>query len=134
VRIASLTPGTIVHLTVWRAHSKHEIDVKLGSMGSQTVASAQHPQQQGGSLGLAVRPLSHDEEQEAHAHGGLLVEGVTGPSEDAGIQPGDVVLAANGVRVSTAEQLRSAVQRSRGHVALLIQRGNARIFVPVQVK
>jgi serine protease Do len=134
VRIASLTPGTTVHLTVWRAHSKREVDVKLGSMGSQTVASAQHPQQQGGSLGLAVRPLSHDEEQEAHAHGGLLVESVTGPSEDAGIQPGDVVLAANGVRVSTAEQLRSAVQQSRGHVALLIQRGNARIFVPVQVK
>jgi hypothetical protein len=26
------------------------------------------------------------------------------------------------------------VEKSRGHVALLIQRGNARIFVPVQVK
>ncbi|MGH8296869.1 MAG: PDZ domain-containing protein, partial [Steroidobacteraceae bacterium] len=65
-------------------------------------------------------------------HGGLLVEGVNGPSEDAGIQPGDVVLAANGKRVSTVQQLRSAVETSRGHVALLIQRGNTRIFVPVQ--
>jgi serine protease Do len=134
VQIASLMPGTTVHLTIWRDHSKREIDVKLTSMGDETVASAEHPQQQGGSLGLAVRPLTHDEQGQAHTHGGLLVEGVTGPSEDAGIQPGDVVLAANGQRVSTVEALRTAVEKSRGHVALLIQRGGTRIFVPVQVK
>jgi serine protease Do len=134
VRIASLMPGTTVHLTIWRDHAKHEIDVKLGSMGNEAVASAQSPQHQGGSLGLAVRPLTGDEQQQAHTHGGLLVEGVSGPSEDAGIQPGDVVLAANGQRVGTVEQLRGAVEKSRGHVALLIQRGDTRIFVPVQVR
>ncbi|MDE2051554.1 MAG: PDZ domain-containing protein, partial [Gammaproteobacteria bacterium] len=133
VRIASLMPGTAVTLTLWRDHSKRDVSVKLGSMGNETVASAQNPQHQGGSLGLAVRPLTGDEQAQAHTHGGLLVEGVSGPSEDAGIQPGDVVLAANGQRVSTVEQLRSAVERSRGHVALLVQRGNTRIFVPVQV-
>ncbi len=134
VRIASLMPGTTVHLTIWRDHASRDMSVKLGSMGAEQVASAQRPQQQGGSLGLAVRPLTGDEQQQTHTHGGLLVEGVSGPSEDAGIQPGDVVLAANGQRVATAGQLRSAVQSSRGHVALLIQRGDERIFVPVQVK
>ncbi|MFZ0550576.1 MAG: DegQ family serine endoprotease [Steroidobacteraceae bacterium] len=134
VQIASLMPGTTVHLTIWRNHAKREIDVKLSSMGDETVASAQNPQQRSGSLGLTARPLTHDEQQEAHTHGGLLVEGVTGPSEDAGIQPGDVVLAANGQRVGTEDELSSAVEKSRGHVALLIQRGSTRIFVPVQVK
>ncbi|MGH8300864.1 MAG: PDZ domain-containing protein, partial [Steroidobacteraceae bacterium] len=134
VRIASLMPGTTVSLTIWRNHARRNIDVKLGSMGSQTTASAESPHHLGGSLGLAVRPLTGDEQAQAHTHGGLLVEGVSGPSEDAGIQPGDVVLAANGQRVSTAEQLRSAVEKSRGHVALLIQRGNTRIFVPVQAR
>ena len=134
VRIASLMPGTTVNLTLWRDHAKREVSVKLGSMGNQTVASTQSPQHQGGSLGLAVRPLTGDEQQQAHTHGGLLVEGVSGPSEDAGIQPGDVVLAANGQRVATVEALRGAVEKSRGHVALLIQRGNTRIFVPVQVR
>jgi serine protease Do len=134
VRVASLMPGSTVRLTLWRDHAKREVSVKLAPMGSATVASAAHSQQQGGSLGLAVRPLSQDEQQETHTHGGLLVEGVTGPAEDAGIQPGDVVLAANGQRVGNMGQLRSAVQSSHGHVALLIQRGDARIFVPVQVK
>src|SRR6185312_13076655 len=106
VRVASLAPGTTVRLTVWRDHAKHEFTVKLASMGNATVASAQNPQHQGGSLGLAVRPLSQDEQQEAHTHGGgLLVEGVTGPSEEAGIQAGDVVLAANGQHVASVEQL-----------------------------
>jgi serine protease Do len=134
VRIASFMPGTVVRLTIWRDHAQHDVAVKLGSMGNETVASAQNPQREGGSLGLSVRPLSPDEQQQTHSHGGLLVEGVTGPSEDAGIQPGDVVLAANGVRVATVEQLRAAVEKSRGHVALLIQRGGTRIFVPVQVR
>ncbi|MBW4050457.1 MAG: DegQ family serine endoprotease [Proteobacteria bacterium] len=134
VRIASLMPGTTVHLTIWRDHAQRQIAVKLGSMGNQTLASVEHPKQQGGSLGLTVRPLTGDEEQQAHTHGGLLVEGVGGPSEDAGIQPGDVVLAANGQRVSTAEQLRAAVAKAHGHVALLVQRGGQRIFFPVQVK
>jgi serine protease Do len=134
VRVATLMPGTVVHLTVWRDHAKHDVALKLASMGTETVASTQNPQHQGGSLGLAVRPLTRDEQAQAHIGSGLLVEGVTGPSEDAGIQPGDVVLAANGARVATVEQLRSAVEKSRGHVALLIQRGSTRIFVPVQVK
>jgi serine protease Do len=134
VRVASLKPGTTVHLTIWRDHAKREVAVKLGSMSSHLVASAQSSHRQGGSLGLAVRPLTPDEQQQAHTHGGLLVEGVSGPSEDAGIQPGDVVLAANGRRVTTAGELRSAVAKSHGHVALLIQRGSARIFVPVKVK
>jgi serine protease Do len=134
VRVASLMPDTTAHLTIWRDHAKRELSVKLGSMGNETVASATQPQNQGGSLGLAVRPLTPDEQQQAHTHGGLLVEGVSGPAEDAGIEPGDVVLAANGQRISSVEQLRSVVGKSHGHVALLIQHGSERIFVPVQVR
>jgi serine protease Do len=134
VMVASLMPGTTVHLTVWRNHAKHDITMKLGSMGNETLASATQPQNQGGSLGLSVRPLTSDEQQQAHTHGGLLVEGVSGPAEDAGIQPGDIVLAANGQRISSVEQLRSLVSKSHGHVALLVQHGSERIFVPVEVR
>ncbi|MGA7537351.1 MAG: DegQ family serine endoprotease [Steroidobacteraceae bacterium] len=134
VRVASLMPDTTAHLTIWRDHAKRDISVKLGSMGNETVASATQPQNQGGSLGLAVRPLTPDEQQQTHTHGGLLVQGVSGPAEDAGIEPGDVVLAANGQRISSVEQLRSVVGKSHGHVALLIQHGSERIFVPVQVR
>jgi hypothetical protein len=35
--------------------------------------------------------------------------------------------------VANAEELKSAVEKSKGHIALLIQRGDTRLFVPVRV-
>jgi serine protease Do len=50
----------------------------------------------GGRLGLAVRPLKPDEQQELHTRGRLVVEDVTGPALAAGLQAGDVILGVNG--------------------------------------
>jgi len=40
---------------------------------------------------------------------------------------------ANGAPVSSVEDLRSAVEKSKSHIALLVQRGENRLFVPVRV-
>jgi serine protease Do len=134
VQVASLMPGTKVNLTIWRNHAERHVVATLGTMGNKTLAAASGADQPGGRLGLVVRPLSPDEQQQASTHGGLLVQGVRGPAQDAGIQPGDIILSANGQKVSTPGQLRAAVAKSKGHVALLIQRGDTRIFVPVEVQ
>jgi serine protease Do len=80
-----------------------------------------------------VRPLTSDEQRQANVPGGLVVERASGPAAEAGIQQGDVVLAANGAPVTSASDLSNAVEKSKGHIALLIQRGDARLFVPVRV-
>ena len=133
VQIAAITPGTSVNLEIWRNHATREITVKLGALADQRVAANAGPHQEGGKLGLAVRPLTAEEQRSANTKGGLVVERASGPAAEAGIQPGDVVLAANGAPVSSAEELRSAVEKSKGHIALLIQRGDSRLFVPVRV-
>ena len=51
----------------------------------------------------------------------------------AGVQQGDVLVAVNGTPVQSVEQVRAAVAKSDKSVALLIQRGGARIFVPVRL-
>ena len=56
-----------------------------------------------------------------------------GPAAAAGIQPGDIVLSANGRPVRDVEDLRAAVTDSKELVALLVQRGSSRIFVPVEL-
>ncbi len=134
VRVASLLPGTVVRLTIWRNHAQRQINVKLGAMGSHTLAATQSQHRPGGRLGLVVRPLTPDEQQQANVHGGLLVEGVSGPAQDASIQPGDIVVSANGQPLSSAVQLHTVVSKSHGHVALLIQRDGVRTFVPLQVQ
>ena len=131
--VADLTPGASVKLEVWRQHGSREVEVKLGQMeDARTAANTDQPHA-GGKLGLAVRPLTSDEQHQANTHGGLLVEKASGPAADAGLQPGDIVLSANGAKVSSAEDLRGAVDKSKGHIALLVQRGEQQLFVPVRV-
>jgi serine protease Do len=134
VAVASLAPGTGVDLEIWRNHETRDLSVKLGNLSDERTASNNGPADEaGGKLGLAVRPLTGDEQRQANTHGGLVVEQSSGPAADAGIEPGDVVLAANGAPVSSTAELRRAIEKSNGHVALLIQRGDTRLFVPVQV-
>ena len=61
----------------------------------------------------------------------MVVEGVSGPAARAGIQPGDVVLSVSGTPVTGVEQLRSLLAKAGKQVAILVQRGEVRIFVPV---
>ncbi|HXW74524.1 MAG TPA: DegQ family serine endoprotease [Steroidobacteraceae bacterium] len=134
VQIASIAPGTSVDLEIWRNHETRVISVKLGALEDKRTAAKESAHPEGGKLGLSVRPLTPQEQSQANTNGGgLFVERASGPAAEAGIQHGDVVLAANGAPVTSAEELRGAVEKSKGHIALLIQRGDQRLFVPVRV-
>ncbi|HEU4625215.1 MAG TPA: Do family serine endopeptidase [Steroidobacteraceae bacterium] len=82
-------------------------------------------------LGLTVRPLTRDERRETGIPGGLVVEDAQGAAADAGIQEGDVVLNVAGAQVNSVAELRALISRHAASVALLIQRGADRLFVPV---
>jgi len=133
VAVASIAPGTDVALSIWRNHAARDVTVKLGALEDKRTAANAPAPSSGGKLGLAVRPLTADEQRQANTTGGLVVERVSGPAAEAGIQQGDVVLAANGVPVTSTQALTNAVEKSKGHIALLIQRGETRLFVPVRV-
>ena len=85
-----------MNLEIWRNHGAKNLTVKLGALEDKRTAANGAPREQGGKLGLAVRPLTPEEQRQGNTKGGLVVERATGPAAEAGIQPGDVVLAANG--------------------------------------
>ena len=133
-RIGLSAPGDVVRLSVWRDKSPLELKVKLGQAEEGNAAPAKVPASaQPGQLGLRLRPLSGEERNQAGVDGGLLVEGVSGPTERVGVQPGDVLLAINGTRVSTVAQVRSLVEGQPRGVALLIDRGGERLYVPIDL-
>ena len=73
------------------------------------------------------------ERARAQLQAGLLIEDVAGPSAQAGLMPGDVLLAINGVPVKSVEQVYLLMTKKPKGVALLIQRDGERIFVPVEL-
>jgi serine protease Do len=130
--VAAAKPGRKVELEVWRDSGSRKLSVKLGEAEStEVVADNGSPAR--GRLGLRVRPASAGEAGDAESARGLVVEEATGPSAAAGIRPGDVVLSANGRSVRNVEDLRAVVKDSKDLVALLVQRGRSRIFVPVEL-
>ena len=131
-QVADMKPGTKATLQVWRNGATKNVEVTVGELEDAKVASAATPGVARGRLGLAVRPLSPEERQQVGSRG-LVVEGVSGPAARAGIQPGDVVLSVNGTPIQSAEQLRAQVEKSGKTVALLVQREDTKIFVPIDL-
>ncbi|MEI6002813.1 DegQ family serine endoprotease [Paraburkholderia bengalensis] len=134
-QIAGIKPGTQADVEVWRDKATKNLKVTIGSLADTKVASNDNagPAQMQGRLGVAVRPLTPQEKSGASVSHGLLVQDASGAAASAGIQPGDVILAVNGRPVSNIEQLKQAVSSAGNSIALLIQRDNSQIFVPVDL-
>jgi len=131
--VADIQPGESARLQVWRKGATREIEVKVGAQKEAKLASADSRKEAQGRLGLALRSLTPDERRQVDGKNGLLVEDVGGAAARAGIRPGDVVLALNGEPVNSVEQLRGLVSKAEKRVALLIQRDDAKLFVPVDL-
>ena len=130
--IGLAAPGEKVSLKVWRDHALREVQAKLGAgEDSEEAAADSAGSVTGGQLGLALRPLTRDERQQAQLDQGLVVDKVSGAAARAGIEAGDVLLAVNGQPVASAEQLRGLLKNKPKRVALLVQRDGEKIFVPV---
>ena len=132
--IADITPGQSAKLQVWRKGGQRDIEVKVGNQKEEQVAAKENKEATTGKLGLAVRPLTAEERKQLDGKNGLLIENATGTAARAGIRRGDVLLSVNGEPVSSVEQLRSLASKASKRVALLIQRDDARLFVPVDVE
>lgn len=127
-------PGDSVKLDIWRQGAAMTLTARLDSAGEKTgqVTNQKEAPSQG-KLGLALRPLQPEEKREAGVDSGLLVQQASGPSALAGVEAGDVLLSINGVPVKNIEQVRATVAKAEKSVALLIQRGDNKIFVPVNL-
>ena len=131
--VGQATPGEKVVLEIWREGKREERTATLGDAGEKATRLATPNENIGqGKLGLALRPLQPQERNEVGVDG-LLVEDAGGPSARAGVQSGDILIAINGTPAKSIEQVRSLVAKADKSVALLIQRGGDKIFIPVRM-
>ena len=126
-------PGTDVKLEVWRDRAAKEVGVKLGETPAKQAALDTPTPVKAAALGLVVRPVTPSEKQRLGATEGVVVERSEGPAAKAGIRPGDVILSLNSEPVASGEALQALIAKAQDRVAVLVQRNEARFFVPVPI-
>ena len=130
--VAAVKPGSKVTLDVWHDGKEKQLSATIGALQDKTAAATEDKESLGkGRLGVAVRPLTPEEKRSADLESGVVVQDVKGPAERAGVQPGDVIVAVNNTPVKSVDDLKTLIGKSGKTVALLVQRNEARIFIPV---
>jgi serine protease Do len=109
--VASKLPGEAVFTRLARGQTR-DINITVGRFGDEKVASSAPQPTDQGRLGVAVRPLTAQEQRLAEVKGGLLVEQSGGAAGRAGIRPGDIIIAVNGRPIDDIEQLRNIIAKS----------------------
>jgi serine protease Do len=133
-------PGDKVTLGVWRDGQARDLEATLGRADEERVADGRRQAPDDGAeaeagkvrLGLSLRPQMPDERR-GNGNTALVVEQVSGPAANAGVQPGDLLLAVNGRPAASVEQVRELVAQADKAVALLLQRDGETLYVPVRV-
>ena len=123
--VADTPPGKHATVKLWRNGAEQTLGVTVARMADEKAASAEgaNSDANSGKLGLAVQQSDR----------GLVVAGASGPAARAGLREGDVILAVNNQPVKNVEQLRRLVDKAGRHVALLVQREDAKVYVPVDL-
>jgi serine protease Do len=136
--IATMKPGSTMHLSVLREGKPIELTITLGerpAMVARTERSSPEPQQ---SLGLQVQNLTKDLADQLGVQPGeaVVVSAVApgSPAAEAEIQPGDIIASVNNRNVASAREFVDAVKQSQknGKVLFLVKRGDMSQFVVVQ--
>ena len=135
VAVSEMMPGTKASLAIVRDGKPTTLDVTVGKfLGNKEEAGNDNgDNSQGGKLGLAVSNLTPEMRQQdnvpSHVHG-VVVQNVrpASPADEAGIQPGDVIVELNRKPVESASQFADSVHQNQNGKDLLMlvwSKGNA---------
>lgn len=133
--VSNMQPGTEGKLDILRSGKPMTLSVKVGEAPALAVASNE-PDSAPTSharLGVQVRPLTGNEMKQIGVDNGVVVERAGGAAARSGIRQGDVIVAVNNQPINNPQQLKDTIEHAGKTVAVLVQRGEARIFIPIEL-
>ena len=133
VLVGMMPPGTQLTLGIWRNGKREEVQVTLGSSntgsadaGNQSGSGANADNGSGFTSDLTGLQLRSQGQ-------GLLVLQVEGAAQQAGLRRGDIILMVNRTAVSDENSFNQALNHADRTVALLVQRGNSKLFLALEL-
>ena len=136
--VALTPPGTRVPVAVVREGRERTVDVTVDRMPAEERRESRAPSR-GGSLeawGLAVAALGRDDARRLGVKpgSGVIVTDVAegSPADEAGVEPGDVVVEANRRAVRSPADLGRALAASPRRALLLVRRNEASVFIEIE--
>ena len=133
VLVGMMPPGTQLTLGIWRNGKREEVQVTLGSSNTSSTdagnQSGSGTNADNGS-GFTSEPTGLQLRSQGQ---GLLVLQVEGAAQQAGLRRGDIILMVNRTAVSDENSFNQALNHADRTVALLIQRGNSKLFLALEL-
>ena len=133
VLVGMMPPGTQLTLGIWRNGKREEVQVTLGSSNT---GNADTGNQSGSGTnadngsGFTSEPTGLQLRSQGQ---GLLVLQVEGAAQQAGLRRGDIILMVNRTTVSDENSFNQALNHADRTVALLVQRGNSKLFLALEL-
>jgi serine protease Do len=136
VRVSEMEPGTQIALGILRNGKSTSVNATLGQFhgsNNEVATSDDQGNPQSGKLGLAVSDLTPQDRQQLNVPDqvhGVVVQNVrpASPADDAGLQPGDLILEVDRQPATSASQFVNEVHQNPAGKDLLLlvwSKGNA---------
>jgi serine protease Do len=136
--VAATAPGAEVDVALLREGKQRKLEVKLEQMPDEENTVEPAAQQSGSSdWGFRCEPLNAEGAErlglDPDTHGMMITEIESGsPADEAGLVRRDVILEVNKKPVTDARALEKALAQSEETALLWIQRGEGRLYVPLE--
>ena len=138
--VGATKPGKIAAVEILRKGSVKTLNIGVGEMpsdGSETAAPSTKPngKVEANKIGLTLKELTVQQKKKLNGKNGLLVVESVGAAAQAGIRRGDVILGLNNNESQSVEQFNKQINAVAAGktVAVLVQRGEATLYVPIKV-
>jgi serine protease Do len=137
--VGSTDPKKYVNVEVLHKGRTKNLRIEVGEMASDDLQVAQNKKaptkEEVNKIGLTLTALTPQQKKKLNGKNGLLVTASTGAASEAGIRRGDVVLGLNNSETQSVVQFNKQVNavRKGKTVAVLVQRGDSTLYVPIKV-
>ncbi len=143
--VAAIAPGSKAVFSIWRNGTTREFTIAIGETPDtdKPAKKAEKKEKKDNAkeaapnrIGLVVSELSADDKKELEVSNGVMVEDVEGTAAEAGIKPGDVILAVKTTEVKSVAQFNDLIAKleAKKQVALSVKREKTTRYILVRVE